>query len=248
MNNFFPEKILIKIKKFESNPTKKKSFLSENECKEFLDYFTNLKNKSLGKSQLVNREESTKIFFDFDQSANLKKLRNKIEENIGDSYTNIYILKHIVNYVRQLKMYYLNKETEKQALKIFKNKTSELICDMVEFYVPKINFEKLFCSLIAISNCIEGIMFSHLEKKYGKKEYEYSNLELMSANHIYGALEVNIIDDYNFNKNSEIIVLDCVNKKQENLQISDEDIERLNCTHALLRGNYLNKIYKINSE
>jgi len=88
MSNFFPEKILIEIKKFESNATKKKSFLSENECKEFLDYFTNLKNKSLGKSQSVNREESTKIFFDFDQSANLKKLRNKIEENIGEFYVN----------------------------------------------------------------------------------------------------------------------------------------------------------------
>ena len=178
----------------------------------------------------------------------LTKEFSKIEENIGDSYTNIYILKHIVNYVRQLKMYYLNKETEKQALKIFKNKTSELICDMVEFYVPKINFEKLFCSLIAISNCIEGIMFSHLEKQYGKKEYEYSNLELTSANHIYGALEVNVVDDYIFNKNSEFLVLDCVNKKQEILQISDEDIDRLNCTHALLRGNYLNKIYNTNFE
>ena len=30
----------------------------------------------------------------------------KIEKNIGDSFTNIYILKHIVNYVRQLKVYY----------------------------------------------------------------------------------------------------------------------------------------------
>jgi len=178
----------------------------------------------------------------------LTKEFSKIEENIGDSYTNIYILKHIVNYVRQLKVYYLNKETEKESLKIFKNKTSELICDMVEFYVPRINFEKLFCSLIAISNCIEGVMFSHLEKQYGKKEYEYNKLELMSANHIYGALEVNVVDDYIFNKNSEFLVLDCTNKKQEILQISDEDIDRLNCTHALLRGNYLNKIYKINSE
>ena len=178
----------------------------------------------------------------------LTKEFSKIEENIGDSYTNIYILKHIVNYVRQLKVYYLKKDTEEEALKIFKAKTSELVCDIVQFYVPKINFEKLFCSLIAISNCIEGIMYSHLEKQYGKKECEYDNLELTSANHIYGALEVNINDDYIFNKNSQIIVLDCISQKQEILALSDEHIERLNCTHALLRGNYLNKIYNINSE
>ena len=130
----------------------------------------------------------------------LTKEFSKIEQNIGDSYTNIYILKHIVNYVRQLKVYYLKKASEKEALQIFKNKTSELICDMANFYIPKINFEKLFCSLIAISNCIEGIMHSHLEKQYEKKDYEYSNLELTSANHIYGALEVNINDNYIFNK------------------------------------------------
>ena len=45
------------------------------------------------------------------------------------------------------------------------------------------------------------------------------------------------------NKNSQIIVLDCVNQKQDILELSEEHIERLNCTHALLRGNYLNKIY-----
>ena len=181
----------------------------------------------------------------------LTKEFSKIEKNIGDSYTNIYILKHIVNYVRQLKVYYLNKDTEKEAIKIFKNKTSELICDMVDFYVPKINFDKLFCSLVAISNCIEGIMYLHLETQYEKKEYEYSNLELSSTNHIYGALEVNIIDNYNFNENSKIIVLDCVNKKQDILEISEENIQRLNCTHVLLRGNYLNKLYQdlvINSD
>ena len=61
MNIFFTKKILTEIKRFESETTKKKSFLSENDCAEFIDYFKNIKKKSLGKSQSVDREESTKI-------------------------------------------------------------------------------------------------------------------------------------------------------------------------------------------
>lgn len=174
----------------------------------------------------------------------LTKEFSSIEKNISDSFTNIYLLKHIANYVRQLKVYYFNKETEKEALKIFKNKTSELICDTVEYYIPKINFEKLFCSLIAVSNCIEGIMYSHLKKKTAKKECAYDNMKLSNANHIYGAIEVNIDDSYIFNENTKILVLNSVNKNRTLMEISEQDIDILNDTHPLIRGNYIKKLLK----
>ena len=63
MSNFFPDKILKEIKKTESDVLKKKNFLLDNEIKELLEYLRNLKNKSVGKSKLVDREESTKIFY-----------------------------------------------------------------------------------------------------------------------------------------------------------------------------------------
>ena len=88
MSNFFSEKVFKEIKKFESETTIKKNFLPKNECIELLDYFRNLKNKSIGKSKSIDREESTKIFFDFNQSELLKKLRIKIEENLGEFFVN----------------------------------------------------------------------------------------------------------------------------------------------------------------
>ena len=88
MSNFFSEKVLKEIKKLESETINKKKILSENECKEFLEYFKNLKNKSVGKSKSVDREESTKIFFDLNQSELLKKLKLKIEEYIGEFFVN----------------------------------------------------------------------------------------------------------------------------------------------------------------
>ena len=68
MNNFFSEVTLDKIKKNESDVTKKNNFLKTDEIKTLLNYLRNLKNKSVGKSMSVDREESTKIFLDFDQS------------------------------------------------------------------------------------------------------------------------------------------------------------------------------------
>ena len=67
MSNFFSDTIINKIKETESDVLKKKKFLNNGEIKTLLEYLRNLKNKSVGKSKLVDREESTKIFFDFNQ-------------------------------------------------------------------------------------------------------------------------------------------------------------------------------------
>ncbi len=88
MSNFFPEDILKKIKKTESDVFMKKNILLNTEAEKLLEYFRNLKNKSVGKNKSVDREESTKIFFDFNQSEFLKKLKLRIEENVGKFFVN----------------------------------------------------------------------------------------------------------------------------------------------------------------
>ena len=77
-----------KIKNFETGVNIVEKFISKNDTDEILDYLRNLKNKSVGKSKAVEREESTKIFFDFNQTQKLKQLRKRIEEVIGEFYVN----------------------------------------------------------------------------------------------------------------------------------------------------------------
>ena len=62
MSSFFDQNILEEIKKNESPPVQIENFLSLSECENLINYFRNLKNKSVGKSQYIEREESTKIF------------------------------------------------------------------------------------------------------------------------------------------------------------------------------------------
>ena len=88
MKDFFEKNTLKKIKDSETGISEVKNFLSIKECEEVLSYLRNLSNKSSGKSQLVEREESTKIFFNFDQSPIIKNIKNKIQEIIGEFYVN----------------------------------------------------------------------------------------------------------------------------------------------------------------
>ena len=172
----------------------------------------------------------------------------KIESNINNSSLNLYILKQIVNYVRELKDSYLNKETRNEAIKEFKENINDMISDLVEYYIPKLNYEKLLCGCIAFSNAVEGLMHRHIKSQFEIKKLEYNQLKLKTPEHILGALEVNIYDEYIYTDSTEIVVLDCINKDNSKLVLSEDNIDILNNTHPLLRGSYLYEIYKENTD
>lgn len=78
MSGFFNAKVLNKIKNNESSPKKLSKFITSEYCEELLDY-----RKSIS-GRLVDREESTKVPFVFEDSALTKNLKNKIEEECGE--------------------------------------------------------------------------------------------------------------------------------------------------------------------
>ena len=104
MTSFFNHNILEEIKKNESPPVQIENFLNSAECEYLINYFRNLKNKSVGKSQYIEREESTKIFFELDQTLKIKKLYQKIQEIIGEFYVNDF-QPHIITSRYPLRLY-----------------------------------------------------------------------------------------------------------------------------------------------
>ncbi len=71
MKNFFSPTVLEEIKKNESDPLKINNFLSDHEIKEILNY------RNSSSKRMVDREESTKIPFNWDDSELLKDLKKK---------------------------------------------------------------------------------------------------------------------------------------------------------------------------
>ena len=78
MNNFFNDHILDKIKNNETEPEKVNNFFEKEYCSELLDF------RKLVSRKMVDREESTKIPFKFDDSEITKNLKNKILNKVGD--------------------------------------------------------------------------------------------------------------------------------------------------------------------
>jgi|TARA_B110000037_G_C17024639_1_gene466836 hypothetical protein len=85
---FFNKKIHEKIIENESPTVVKENFLSKKECKYFLNLFRKMPHKSIGKNKFVDREESTKIFFDFNMNKKTKSLKKKIQDELGDFFLN----------------------------------------------------------------------------------------------------------------------------------------------------------------
>ena len=75
MNSFFYPEIQKKIESNESEPVKIKKFLSDQEIAELLDFRKN------ASQSMVDREESTKIPFEWKDGKILANLKKKIEEN-----------------------------------------------------------------------------------------------------------------------------------------------------------------------
>jgi hypothetical protein len=88
MKLLFKKNVLQKIKDNEAPPIVKNNFLSQKECKYFLNLFRNMKIKSIGKNKFVNREESTKIFFDFNKNKATKIFKEKLQDELGEFFIN----------------------------------------------------------------------------------------------------------------------------------------------------------------
>ena len=78
MKKFFSPLVLKKIKRYESDPFNIDNFLSNHEVKEILNYRNSISKR------MVDREESTKIPFNWDDSELLKNLKKKIESRTGE--------------------------------------------------------------------------------------------------------------------------------------------------------------------
>lgn len=169
----------------------------------------------------------------------------KIENEISEPFYCLYFLKCIVDNARLVRHIYMTDE-KKKAVHIFFKGLFVDIDSVSKFFNPKdLNYEKLLCSLYILSDSIEGLMFEKINKLKSKKEKEYKNLKYTNVEQIYGKLEMEIPETYEFNNNTEVLVFDCICKNTNLLKIRNKkDIEHINSQHNLCKPKFLFKYYK----
>lgn len=171
----------------------------------------------------------------------------KIENEIGNPFYNLYILKGIVDFAREIRVDYMNIDSRQKAINYFRRSIFERINCVANYCKPKsINFEKMLCSLLCLSKNVEGILFDVVEARMLEKQKRYDKLSLRSTEQIYGAIEANIPDKYKFNDNTTVFVMNCITENCTVLELTPEICEEVNNTHSLSKGMYLYSLYKKN--
>ena len=169
----------------------------------------------------------------------------KIENEIGNSFYNLYILKCIVDIARSIRVDYYNTETRLQAIEYFKIKIFEKIQSIAKFCNPKnLHYEKMICSLYILARNTEGILYKIIKARMIAKEKEYEKLPVRNIEQIYAIIDVNIPDEYEFNSNTVIHIFDSIKETSSKIyDLSEENISNINSIHSLGRGTFINQLF-----
>jgi hypothetical protein len=164
----------------------------------------------------------------------------KIENEIGDPFYNLYILKGIVDVAREVRVDYNHVNSRDKAVSYFRRSIFERINHIANYCNPKeIHFEKMLCSLLCFSKNLEGVLFDVIDTRMKNKQKEYDKMPLKSTEQIYGAIEANIQDKYQFNKNTTLFVMNCISEDCSKFELTSDIIDEINSTHSLSKGTLL---------
>ena len=152
----------------------------------------------------------------------------KIENEIGNPFYNLYILKGNVDVAREVRVDYLHRDSRQKAINYFRTSIFERINCVANYCSPKgINFEKMLCSLLCLSKNVEGILFDVVEARMLEKQKTYDKLPLQSTEQIYGAIEANIPDKYKFNDNTTVFVMNCITEDCSRVELTPKYAKKL---------------------
>jgi hypothetical protein len=171
----------------------------------------------------------------------------KFEERIVSKTLLNYILKLLVQQVKSYRTSYLKGGEESTwAILEIKRHFLEEYTQLVNYHVPSVDYEKMVCSLLMMVECLEGLFYEYLQKRYQEKDKQYEILRCTSIIDYYKILE------YNFptrpkplsNKTS-IFVIDHVNRQSKTIHLTKEHAnvcERLSTPELVAK--YIRSVYE----
>ena len=168
---------------------------------------------------------------------------NKIEMEIGSGFYNIYIFKNTIDAAYEVKNDYSNRDTMEKAVKTFKHKVLDSISHIAKFCNPKLDWDRLLCSMLMFARQMEGVIYEKITPLVKDKLIEYDDLPLKNSEEFYKAIEVNLPSHFEFNTETDIYVWDMNKKNCKKFKLFEKYIPKINKIFPLERGNFLYKFY-----
>lgn len=167
----------------------------------------------------------------------------KIEKEIGSDFYNLYIFREMINIADELKNDYMDDDIRDETVRKFKKRLLNTIDSIAKFCNPKLDFEKLLCSLYIFSRQMEGVLYEVMEERMKVKNKEYHKMKIHYANEMYEAIEVNIPTQYQVDSDTIIYIYDAENEVSRMVKVPIEYLEELNSLSNLERSRYLYQLY-----
>ena len=167
----------------------------------------------------------------------------KLEEEIGSSFYNLFILKKITAIAIKLRPAYEIKNKQKKVVRLFKQQVYAEIDKISKFCMPSLNFEKLLCGLYVYSDAVEGVLYRSCKDIWKKKSADYDKMKYQDISEICDYLDSMLPDKYKFNNETIVRVSDSNNRKFRTFTLSRTDAKLLVNTKPADRSYILNGIY-----
>ena len=166
----------------------------------------------------------------------------KIENQLTSNKLKLYILNSIIQRVITCRGDYYDSNTRKKAITEFRRNLYTDINQVLSFCkLDGIDFEKMLCSLYVLSKSLEGILFSISNKCNEYREELTELVEIKNTGNFFCVFDVNLSDDYIYNKNSKVVILE---EPMTTIKLSDEILEDINDITSLTRGTYIYDNFK----
>ena len=164
----------------------------------------------------------------------------KIERQIGNQFYCLCIFKEICDSARFVRAAYMDEETRGQAITDFRRLCESAFDETASYCkIPNVHYEKMLCSLLTLSVCIEGELFDRVQKYKARKQKEYDMIPLKSIEEIYAAVDANLPSKYQFTEKTTVVVFDLEKKRTDVINVPAEELDNINKCHPFTRGSYL---------
>lgn len=166
----------------------------------------------------------------------------KIENEIGDDFYNLFVLKNIIEIAIECRPSYVVKQTQQRAISMFKIKIGECIDSISKYCSLKdVNYDKMLCGLLYFGRSSEGVLYDVIKEIMEKKRQEYKTMPVQNSTSILKMIDETIQLEYVYSRESEIIVVDSITKTLSGIELTDEMIEMINKVEPFERGTILYK-------
>jgi hypothetical protein len=162
----------------------------------------------------------------------------KIEKLVNDDFYNMYILKEIVASACKNRELYTSAtgHTRLDAVDNFKRDTLAAVDRVAKFCNPKLNWERLLCTLLCLGKNIQNYCHDKISRLSQTKEKDYKTIPLESTFEIYKAIEANLPSEFVFDKHTVIYTWNADKENSSKTTLDRALIRLLNETHPAERG------------